>query len=135
MVVGGTRDVVGSDRSRVFAAIAEALSRQDAPDLTVRRGNGGVEIAVGAGIGEAEILLIGYDRTHQTAVDRGENAGRILTESNVVRALSNVGHWRGTALRLAVPQLQGESLAALLQAPDGRMLAAGEPEYGADVIN
>ena len=124
MVVDGTHDVVGSDRSGVIAAIAAAAARQDGPDLTLHQGNGQVEIAVGAGDGEADLVVIGYDGAHRTAVRWGENAGRTLAESNVVRALSAVGTWRGTALRLAVPLPQGERVAAILQASDGRILTA-----------
>jgi hypothetical protein len=125
MVIDGTRDVVGSDRAGVLAAItAAAASRRAAPDLGITRQDGQAVIAVGAGEGAADLVLVGYDREHRTAVGRGENAGRTLTESNIVRSFVAVGSWRGAALRLVVPLPPGDSFAVLTQAPDGRMLAA-----------
>ena len=125
MVVGGTRDVVGSDRADVVAAIAAAVaSRRAAADLQATRLGGHAMISVGAGEGEGELVLVGYDREHRTAVGRGENAGRTLTESNIVRSLATIGSWHGAALHIAAPLPAGEQFAVLLQAADGRMLMA-----------
>ncbi len=125
MVVDGTRDVVGSDRAGVLAAIAAAAaSRRAGPTLSVTRQDGQTAIAIGAGEGAADLVLVGYDRQHRTAVGRGENAGRTLTESNIVRSLVIVGSWHGAALDIVVPTPPGDCLAVLMQARDGRMLTA-----------
>jgi hypothetical protein len=123
MVVDGTADVVGFDRGRALAAIAAAAAaHRGGPALAVSCRAGQATITLGAGEGVADILVLGYDREHRTAVGSGENEGRTLTGSNIVRALATVGTWRGVAQRIVVPVPQGERLAVLLQAPDGRML-------------
>lgn len=145
LVIDGRESVVGSDREAAGRAIAraraarekaapagaapaeadpEGADRQAGPALTLRRGPDGIAVAVGAGPGEGRLILVGFDRAHRTPVRRGENAGRTLTESNVVRAIRDLGSWRGAPLRLVHPAPAGEDAAILLQAPDGRILAA-----------
>jgi hypothetical protein len=125
MVIDGTSDVVGSDRADALAAIAAAAaSRPAAPDLRLTRQADQAVIAVGAGAGEADLALVGYDGGHRTAVGRGENAGRTLAESNIVRSLVPLGSWHGAALRAVVPLPAGEHFGVLMQISNGRMLAA-----------
>ena len=63
-------------------------------------------------------------------VGRGENRGRRLTYTNVVRSFRRLGSWRGRALTFELPgflaQLtQGEGIALLLQEEsNGPILAA-----------
>ncbi len=121
LVVNGRRAVVGSDRAAVAAAL-ESASRDALATLHLRRGQAGLAVEAGAGAGSGTIWLVGFDRQHRTAIGRGENSGRTLLETNIVRALRPVGTWSGTALRLLVEAPAGEEVAALLQAPDGRIL-------------
>jgi hypothetical protein len=123
MVVEGRQDVVGSDRSSVRAALAHA-DTSHAVTIGLTRTATGLQIDVGPGVGAARLLLIGYDPQHRTAVARGENAGRQLSESNVVRSLSDVAAWQGAALSVAAPVPAAERAAVILQARDGRILGA-----------
>lgn len=59
-----------------------------------------------------------------TAVAAGENGGRTLQETNVVRALVRAGDWSGAALDAQAPRPAGERVALLLQGADGRILSA-----------
>ncbi len=70
------------------------------------------------------IYLIGFDPRHSTPVRGGENGGRVLPETNVVRSFAAAGSWSGVPLTLVVPAPEGERAAVLLQAADGRILAA-----------
>ena len=122
MVVDGTTGFVGSDRPEGLAAIAGA-ARKTVPVSLARDGQT-LLITVGAGSGQARVLLVGFDRTHQTPIGRGENGGRTLTESNIVRSLTPIGAWTGTTLSLHQSPPIGESFAVLLQADDGRIIGA-----------
>ena len=70
------------------------------------------------------MLLIGFDRDHQTAIRRGENGGRTLQESNVVRSIRAIGNWDGTALRVSEQFPEGQDVAVILEAPDGKIVGA-----------
>ena len=126
MVVDGRHDAVGSDRPEVEAILARAVreATATAPVDVTRLGNG-LQISIGSGAGRGQVLLIGYDRQHQTQVGRGENRGRSLIEANIVRSLANAGSWTGQPMRLEVAIPAGEEAAVLVQADDGHILGAG----------
>lgn len=126
MVIDGVHDVVGSDRPGVLAAVEEQQgAAASAVSMSLARAAGGVSVTVGAGPAEpARVLVVGFDGQHTTPVKHGENAGKTLTETNVVRGLVQAGAWRGAALALRAALPAGEHLAALLQAKDGRILGA-----------
>lgn len=123
MVVDGTRDVVGSDRSGVQAALAAARPVATA-GISLREDASGITISVSAGQGAGRVLLIGYDPEHRTQVARGENAGRALVEANIVRGLDIAGAWSGNAIILTRPRPAGQNFAVIVQAADGTILAA-----------
>jgi hypothetical protein len=81
-------------------------------------------IDVGAGTGSAELLLIRFDEKHQTNVIRGENGGRKLTESNVVRSITPLGQWRGNPMSIVVRVPEGDDVAAILQNASGAIVGA-----------
>jgi len=127
LVVGGTREMVGSDRGAVDVALAEAASEQASrPPIELQLGWAGAEIAVrvGTGAGHGNLVLIGFDDTHTTRVGGGENGGRTLTEVNVVRSVQPIGSWSGAALQLHAPPPAGQRAGLLLQDGSGRILAA-----------
>ena len=125
MVVDGRKGLVGSERGEAQAAIAAAAAAQHSgPDISVVRRNGTVDVAVAGGRGAATVVLVGFDGQHRTAVGRGENGGRTLTESNIVRSVRTLGHWAGAPLSLSAPTPAGEELAVLLEAEDGTIVGA-----------
>jgi hypothetical protein len=125
MVVDGRKGFVGSDRAAAEAAIASAHSSQTAePDVEVGGSGSEVAITVGAGHGTARVVLIGYDPEHRTSVGRGENAGRTLVESNIVRSMRILGQWTGSALSLTAAAPAGERVAVILEASDGTIIGA-----------
>ena len=123
MVVDGVKALVGSNRQEGDAAITAAGS-PEAADVGMTRGPGSLSIRVGTGAGHGRLVLVGFDPEHRTAIGRGENTGRTVTESNVVRSIRDLGAWAGGALSLTVPPPEGEDAAVLLEAPDGRILGA-----------
>jgi hypothetical protein len=125
MVVDGAAGMVGSARGEVNAAIENARrNSHTAASVNVTKSGEQVAIEVGAGTGSGNILLIGFDHEHTTAVGRGENSGRTLVEANVVRSMRSVGQWSGTAMRISERFPEGQDVAVVLEAPDGRIIGA-----------
>jgi hypothetical protein len=122
MVVDGTTGFVGSDRARGLSVIA-AAAHKSVP-VSVARDGQTLLIKVGTGTGQARVLLVGFDPAHQTPVGRGENSGRTLLESNIVRSLTPIAAWSGSAVELRQPPPAGQGFAVLLQAEDGRIIGA-----------
>jgi hypothetical protein len=125
MVVDGMQGLVGSNRNEAETAIRWAKAEQvTAAALRLLRRGEDLMIEVGAGTGQGTVLLVGFDPEHSTAVGGGENGGRRLQESNVVRSIQSIGQWTGEPLRLQQLLPAGEQFALLLQAPDGRIIGA-----------
>jgi hypothetical protein len=105
-IVDGSRDIVGSQRDSVMAAVSE---QRDGVAISVSVSSGSIHVHVGAGpnAASADVLLVGYLREAITHIGRGENVGRTLKESNVVLALHGLGRWNGTPREF---QLSADSL-------------------------
>jgi hypothetical protein len=116
ILVDGRVAVVGSRRDSVRSAVAQAALRGKPLDVRLVPDDGG-KIIIPAGHapdGGASVWLAVYDRVHETVVERGENAGRTLRNSNVVRDLVKVGTWTGEAMEIPV-----DLAAAVAQGRDG----------------
>jgi hypothetical protein len=127
LVVGGVRGVVGSDRAAVaqaIGAVRAAAARDAGVDLRLERAGGRVVVNVGAGAGAGGVVLVGYEPRVVTRVRGGENGGRTLVETNVVRAMVPLGAWSGTAERFEEAAPAGGKAAVFLQLADGRIVAA-----------
>jgi hypothetical protein len=128
IVIDGASSHVGSDRAEVGPAIEQAKQKSEtAAVVSVAKDGEGLVIEVGGGKGRGRVLLIGFDHDHQTAIRRGENNGRTLQESNVVRSIRAVGDWQGAPLHLSEKFPEGEDVAVILEAPDGRIVGASKP--------
>jgi hypothetical protein len=131
IVVDGAAGMVGSDRGAVGPAIENAKRQgRTAAAVNVTRNGEQVSIEVGAGSGNGRVLLIGFDHEHTTAIPHGENGGRTLTEANVVRSIRSVGQWSGAAIRLNERFPEGQDVAVVLEAPDGRIIGANRLAAG-----
>jgi hypothetical protein len=125
IVVDGVTSHVGSNRAEVGPAIDRArAARATATPLKLARNGDKLTVEVGGGEGRGRVLLVGFDRRHETAIGRGENGGRTLEELNVVRSVRTLADWSGTALRLTEPMPEGEDAAVILEAADGRIVGA-----------
>ena len=125
MIVDGSKSLIGSDRAEAENAIQAAKSAgRAAVPLAVKRDGATLTIKLGAGTGSGRLLLVGFDHLHRTSVGRGENSGRVLTESNIVRSARDVGAWTGAETTLRVSMPDGVDAAVLLQAEDGAITAA-----------
>jgi hypothetical protein len=128
MVVEGTEDVVGSDRSLVMAALDKAKPVA-AATVTFAPDRRAVTISAGTAPAGAGVLVARYMLKRNTEVKGGENAGHSATDVNAVISLKMIGDWTGKAESLPIdPPHDGEGLAVLVQAPDGRFLGAASIE-------
>ncbi len=123
MVVDGRAELIGSNRPALRTALAAVRPVATVP-LTIEATTEGLIIHVGPGAGAASLQLIGFDSAHRTAVASGENDGRRLSESNIVRSLTVLAQWQGDALTLTSPRPAAERAAVVLQDRDGRILGA-----------
>lgn len=130
MVVNGRIDAIGSDRAAVLDAIDRAAAGPAPLSLSVTRTGGLVRVEGTGTPGGASVWLVGFDAQRRTAVGRGENSGRTLLEANIVRSLQDLGPWRDGPLDLRRPIPDGERVAVLVQAADGRIVGAAR-EAGA----
>ena len=127
LVVNGVRQVVGSDAAavrRAIAAVRAAVARHPPVRLSLARTAGGMVARIGPGRGPAMLWRVGYDERRVTAVGGGENAGRRLAETDVVREISPAASWMGAASTFVLARPAGQRAAVFLAAPDGRILAA-----------
>jgi hypothetical protein len=125
MVVDGRQAMVGSRRAEVIAAVDAAAADPGAViPLDLGRVGDLLSVSIGAGQGAGRALLVGFDPRAETAIPRGENAGRTILQANVVRSVEVIAEWDGQAVAFDRPMPPGESAALILQAQDGRILGA-----------
>ena len=126
MVVDGRYDVVGFHAERIKVAIAQAEATS-ASRLAVRlewRRPGLLGYSLPAGQGEARVHLVRFARKLDQDIERGENAGRHLSYSNVVREIVQVVEWNGVAMEgeVAVETAQDTAGGVALLVQDNRTL-------------
>jgi hypothetical protein len=131
MVVNGSVGLVGSYRDEVNAAIEQAKRDQGAgADVSLGKTDEKVTIRIGSGSASGKVLLIGFDHEHVTKIGRGENGGHTLAESNVVRSIRPIGNWSGKPLQLEEQPPEGQDVAVIIEASDGRIVGAARLSGG-----
>jgi hypothetical protein len=93
MVVNGRTELVGNDTSRATAAIAGAAQRRDSqPGIAISAAGNAVDVNItNAGPHPLDVLLAITESDLSTQVGRGENHGRLLRHTAVVRDLRKIG--------------------------------------------
>lgn len=130
MVIDGSFQDVGSNRQRIEYLVAKAAKqRASAPPMTFN----GRELALGAAPqaleGEVGVWLFFFEGARQNDVATGENKGRHLRTTNVVRAVQGLGTYDGKARSVAIdmtavpPECDGVAV-LLQQSGHGRIVAA-----------
>lgn len=128
-VVDGTAQFVGSDETKMTAAIMQAkaaIAKDGEIPVSVTATGGQVSVHVGPGRGAATVWLFGFDPERTTTVRGGENGGATLTEVNVVRSITRIGSWNGQPLQRGISVPAGTRFAALVQRSDGTILGVAE---------
>jgi hypothetical protein len=125
IVVDGKWQAVGSDRTDVERALdAARRDRNEVPiALAVDHGQARIKLGPAGNAVSASVLLVGFDRRHVTAVQRGENSGRTLAHVDVVRGVEEVAQFDGRASEIEAPiRWPSDRIATIVQARDGRVL-------------
>lgn len=104
MVVNGEKQMVGSQRSEVFAVLEQ--SRIGNWPVAVNIADRGRELVIdaGAGSGEATLWVMPILDHVNVRIEKGEMAGREVSYTNVVRKLVPAAMWTGEALKLSLPR-------------------------------
>jgi len=133
MVVGGRVDVLGSDEIAARSAVAHAAAEPHGALRLERRGKGvhltGQDFPAH---GDAQVLLAVVEDGLSNRVLRGENQGRTLSHSAVVRSLRRIGIASGPSFELDVeptldPSWKAPRYVAFVQEEKSRkVLAAAE---------
>lgn len=106
VVVNGMVQALGSDRAAIRKAVENARGRGGALSvpvkLTIANGQISVDADIENGV-SGEVWLWGLASTVPVVIKRGENRGRTITYSNVVRRWVKLGRLPGEARRWTVP--------------------------------
>lgn len=102
VVVNGAMHVLGSDKVAIDKAIMQTRQNPVALGLPVSMSVGGDKVTVNIGgkdgtATQAEVWLCPVTKAVQVAIGRGENTGRTVTYTNVVKRWVKLGDWNGKA--------------------------------------
>jgi hypothetical protein len=107
IVVNGLVQALGSDKAAVKKALEAAGQRDATLSVPLELSVTNEAIVVSAPEGDrglsGEVWLLGLARSVPVAIRRGENNGRTITYSNVVRHWLKVADWPGDARRWTIP--------------------------------
>ncbi len=113
VVVDGRLDAMGADKSDINRCINYADKQMK---LTISRGdNGEILLPEDHNGKNSSVWLVHFDKEHTTKILRGENRGRTLTNSNVVRSIEHLGLWDGQAMVLKAPEFLADGYVVIVQ--------------------
>lgn len=134
MVVGGRDHAVGSHRAKVENLLQTLRPLSGQVRVTLTSELALLEGALPEGMEETRVLAAVYLSRADTAVARGENAGKTLAEYNIVRALASLGTFEGGTRSYPLDLGLGEgrdAFAVIVQhVPSGAILGAAKREPG-----
>ena len=133
MIVGGTEPLVGYKAMQLADAIAEKRAQSADVHLSLSLRGGKLSIAAEPQQGLPRKMIVQLVRYHpgrDVNIRRGENAGRVITYTNIVNSWEQIGTWDGRKpLSLRAP-ISGEDQVVVIvqeQGP-GEILAAARLE-------
>ena len=139
IIIDGRAEVQGTDRARVATEIVKSKTLADLGDKAApalircsetKDGQYQISLPERPGTTKVMLWLVRFDRQQHVKIGRGENSGKKLPYTNVVREVRHIGEWKGQAMQITLPAgtVQDGSGAAVLAQDDhaGRILAAGK---------
>jgi len=138
IVVNGRGHIVGSDKKAIDAEIAKSTGLPVPIELSETDDAVTVHVGANPSAEKATLWLVLYQRQVSVPVERGENTGKTLTYSNVVRKLRPIAMWNGEAMNVDLPKSEMEKVktkrcAVLLQ--DENDAGQPGPILGAAMLN
>lgn len=124
VVIDGRTHVVGSSRAEIDAALSANADGLPVP-VTLTVDGDSLSVDIGAArspdLPHATLFLVMYDPRVPVEIERGENSGRTITYTNVVRKFRPVAMWKGAPMSVDLPrseiaQAKVGNCAVLLQA-------------------
>jgi hypothetical protein len=96
-IVNGSKEMVGSDNNQLQSAIKQGLKHRQSSELEIKAVSAGRSLTVSYNAGNADGLLnIALVQLHaETNVKNGENSGRKLVHTNVVRVFKTIHPEKG----------------------------------------
>jgi len=134
-IIDGLADAVGSDKSAIERAVSLTHGRDGALTVPMRLTETQRVLHIDIGTGPevaAGVYVLRVAKSETVAIGRGENSGRSVTYTNVVRAITKIGDWNGKARSFELMEVKGEDegYVVLLQKGDesspGAILAAAK---------
>lgn len=104
IVVDGRHGAVGG-REQAIRQLARDARGNDSAAIALRaQDDGGFAIGVNGTVsGTAEIMLLALDSHESVRIGRGENGGRTVSYTNVLRRETALADWNGGQQALAIP--------------------------------
>lgn len=110
MVIGGTRQSVGSNRAEVLREIERIRAEPRVPIRISYPSEDKAIVTIDA-VAEggptpsspATVWLFAYDTEQRTSIRRGENSGVEMINHNVVRVHRRIGKWSGGKITISMP--------------------------------
>jgi len=125
VVINGRRDGVGVDKAELRGLLIAGDRGDGGPAVSIRAG--AVTVGAAPTRASADVWLVRYDpRIVNVPIKRGENGGRTLPHKDIVRELTRLGRWSGSAETFALPRTADPVLrtAILVQAGRGGPILA-----------
>ena len=107
VIVNGVRQMVGSNRSDIDAAISSRQSSELTVPITFDNTGSSVRVSIGAapigGLRTGTVYLLPVFRSREVTIHRGENASHAIAYTNVIRSVNQLTSWAGEAISVDVP--------------------------------
>jgi hypothetical protein len=139
VIINGKKEFIGSHESEIKEAIEQQLSAKPVATLQIRGQRVGEKLTIDykteKGMGEYALLIAVIQKTAETKVIRGENAGHILSHVQIVRQLRTEqlnGLGQGTST-ITLPEnfdIKNWEVLGMVQDPrTGEVLCAGKVDF------
>lgn len=131
VVIDGAFGAIGSHEADIRTGVARFGGQGKAAIRVNDRGGEGIKVGIGGDTATpADLVLIAVTRKVEVGIGRGENSGRAVTYTNVLREERRIASWQGGKAShvIAADQLMtkgADRYALVLRQPDGgKVLAA-----------